>query len=337
MTSRERVKTIFAGGTPDRCAFWLGMPHEDTWPIYLKYFGADSEEEVRQLLHDDFRWMPADLRSYTHPEGKSLFNAVKTGISENPVPVFANCEDVAEVDAWSEWPNPDYFDFTNILAEIRESGEAYRAGGTWSCFFHIVADLFGMEEYFMKMYTHPDVVDAVTRHVCEFYLEANERFFKQAGKDIDALFFGNDLGTQLDLLVAPDMLERFVMPYTRKFIDQGHSHGYQVMYHCCGAVSKMISSFIEAGIDALHPLQALACNMDADTLARNFKGKIAFVGGIDTQDLLVHGSPDEVRTEVRRVKNLLGPNLIVSPSHEALLPNVPPENVLAMAETAREQ
>ena len=58
------------------------------------------------------------------------------------------------------------------------------------------------------------------------------------------------------------------------------------------------------------------------------------MGGIDTQDLLVNAAPDGVKNEVERVKKLLGPHLIVSPSHEALLPDVPPENVVAMAEAA---
>jgi len=336
MTSRERVKTIFAGEQPDRCAFWLGMPHPDTWPVYLKYFGTDSEEEVRRTLHDDLRWISVEWRSYKHPESKPLFNAVRVGISEGAVPVFRDAEDPQEVDDWPDWPNPDYLDFSEIVRDLKGAGDVYRASGMWSCFFHIVADFFGMEDYFIKMYTHPEVVDAVTRHICEFYLEANERFYAVAGDEMDAFFFGNDLGTQLDLLVAPEMLERFIMPYTKKLIDQGHAHGYQVMHHCCGAVSKMIPRFIEAGVDALHPLQARACNMDAETLANRFKGKVAFVGGIDTQHLLVHGTPEEVKEEVRRVKSILGPNLVVSPSHEALLPNVPPENVAAMAEAARE-
>ena len=76
--------------------------------------------------------------------------------------------------------------------------------------------------------------------------------------------------------------------------------------------------------------------MDAQTLARKYKGKLAFIGGIDTQDLLVHATPAEIKADVRRVKALLGPRLIVSPSHEALLPNVPPENFEAMAEAAIE-
>jgi uroporphyrinogen decarboxylase len=57
---------------------------------------------------------------------------------------------------------------------------------------------------------------------------------------------------------------------------------------------------------------------------------------VDTQQMLVHGTPADVREDVRRLKRVLGPHLIVSPSHEALLPNVPPQNVAAMAEAARE-
>jgi uroporphyrinogen decarboxylase len=58
------------------------------------------------------------------------------------------------------------------------------------------------------------------------------------------------------------------------------------------------------------------------------------MGGIDTQEILINSTPAEIKREVRRVKKLLDPYLIVSPSHEALLPDVPPENVAAMAEAA---
>ncbi len=72
------------------------------------------------------------------------------------------------------------------------------------------------------------------------------------------------------------------------------------------------------GVDALHPFQAKASNMNVEILARGFKGKITFIGGLYTQQVLVHATPDEVKQEVRRVKKLLGPCLVVSPSHEAL-------------------
>ncbi len=334
MTGRERVKAIVARQPADRCGFWLGMPHSETWPIYLEHFGFSEPEQLRSFLRDDIRWFNADA-AYRHPDGIPLFHTVRTGISEGFVPVFADCEDPAEVDDY-EWPNPDHFDFNDVVNALRNSGDHYRPSGMWCCFFHIVAAYFGMENYFVKMHTHPEVVDAVTERVCQFYYDANERFYEAAGDEMDCFFMGNDYGTQLDLMISPESFDRFILPWTKKLIDQAHAHGYQVMHHCCGAVHKIIGRFIEAGVDALHPLQALACNMDAETLARDFGGKIAFVGGIDTQRLLMRAPPEQVKADVRRVKSILGPNLVVSPSHEALLPNVPPENVLAMAEAARE-
>lgn len=334
MTNRERIRTIIRGEAADRCGFWLGMPHPDTWPIYLEHFGVNSEEEVRQALGDEMRWISADS-GYRDPRGGELFGMRRTGISECAVPVFRDTEDPREVDS-IEWPNPDYLDFTAVVEALRNAGDVYRASGMWSCFFHIIADFFGMEDYFVKMYTHPDLVDAVTERVCEFYMEANRRFFDAAGDEADAFFMGNDYGTQLDLIVSPEMIDRFMMPYTRELIGQAKRRGYQVLHHCCGAVHKMIPRLIDAGVDGVHPIQALARDMDADTLARDFRGKVAFIGGIDTQQLLVHGTPDQVKEDVRRVKRLLGPGLVVSPSHEALLPNVPAENVIAMAEAARE-
>ena len=77
--------------------------------------------------------------------------------------------------------------------------------------------------------------------------------------------------------------------------------------------------------------------MDAETLARDFKGQVCFLGGVDTQHLLVHGKPADICAEVRRLRKTLGPRLIISPSHEALLPNVPPQNIAAMAQTATEK
>jgi uroporphyrinogen decarboxylase len=357
MTSRERIKTIFSGGNPDRSGFWLGNPHTETWPIYFKHFGIrndretpidggkseeishaltgfTAEERLRQKLSDDFRWICPQWSSYKHPMKKPIWENMHD--SQNGLAsagVFSDCEDVRDIENFP-WPNPDYLDFTETLQALKSSGNVYRASGMWCCFFHDVADFFGMENYFVKMYTHPEVVEAVTGKVCKFYLAANERFFEEANGEVDGFFFGNDFGTQLDLLISPAQFDRFIMPWFRKFTEQGHRHGCQVILHSCGAIHKVIDRLIEARVDALHPLQAKATDMDAACLSRDFRGKIAFMGGVDTQELLVSATPDQVRSEVRRIAALLGPNLVVSPSHEALLPNVPPENVIAMSEAA---
>ena len=332
---RELIRSIVAGKNTGRCGLWLGSPIPDTWPIYLKHFGVSDPEEIRRRLGDDFRWLSPHWTCYKHPDGKPLWDWGHITPDLASPGRFADYESVEQIGAF-DWPNPDYLDFSATIADLRDAGDVYRASGMWCCFFHDVARFFGMENFFVKMFTHPPVVEAAIRHVEEFYLEANRRFFAQAGGSIDALFMGNDLGTQRDLLVGPEQIDRFILPTIRKLAAQAHEHGYQVIQHSCGCVHRLIGRFIDAGIDALHPLQARATNMDAATLARDFKGRIAFVGGIDTQDLLVHGTPQQVRDDVQRVKHLLGPNLIVSPSHEGVLPNVPPQNIEAMAQAVYE-
>jgi uroporphyrinogen decarboxylase len=333
MNSRQRIQAIVNLQQPDRCGFWLGNPHPDTLPSFHAYFGTVTLEDLHRKLGSDFRWLTPQFFDsvYQHPEGKGLFDAWKFKKSLGEAGPLAACETIREIHEYA-WPSLDYLHFDECLAALDRAGEVYRASGFWAPFFHDVMDLFGVEEFMVKLHTCPEVIDAALEHACGFYLEANELFYAQAGTRVDACFFGNDFGTQRELMIHPAQFDRFMLPWIKRFAAQARSHGYQTLLHSCGSVHRIVDKLIEAGIQCLHPLQALAHNMEAEVLARDFGGKIAFLGGIDTQDLLVHGSPQMIRDEVHRLVDVLGPHLIVSPSHEALLPNIPPANVAAMSE-----
>jgi len=321
----------------DHCGFWHGNPHKDSVEKIYRYYNVEDDFELGLKIGSTFRWiMPEGNKVWTdtaHPMfdvygGKEQHSLSQPG-------VFADCESVSEVDRF-HWPTLDKCDLSGTLAEIDKTVKAGQAvaSGSLSGFFHVVSDFFGMEDYFIKMYTNPDVVEAVTRKVVDFHLALNEAIYNAAGDKIDALFFFNDFGSQLDLLISPDCFDRFVMPYFRMLTEQALSRGYYVMLHSCGSIERVIGRLIDAGVTALHPIQANARDMDAELLADRYNGKIVFVGGVDTQRLLPFGTADEVREDVKRLKNLFGPNFIVSPSHEALLPNVPIGNIAAMAEEA---
>lgn len=337
MTSRDLLKGLIALKAGPRCGLWLGNPHPDSWPGLHRYFGTRTEEDFRRKLGDDYRWIsPSFIEStFQDPSCRRLFDLGKSKTSHGQAGPLAGVEDPAALDAF-DWPDPKALDFKDAIEVLKNAGSFYRASGFWSPFFHDIMDLFGMEDYFVKMHTNPAVVQAVTDRVCGFYHEANERFFEAAGNLVDGFFFGNDFGTQRDLMISPALFDQFVLPWFKRFTEQALGRGYQVILHSCGSIHRVIPRLIEAGVDCLHPLQAKAANMDAATLSRDFMGKIAFLGGLDTQGVLNQGSPAEVKAEVRRVKDILGPCLIVSPSHEAILPDVPPRNVAAMAEAALE-
>ena len=268
MNSRERVRTIIAGGVPDRCGFWLGNPYPDTWPLLLDYFGVPDDESLRQKLHDDYRWINPD-NDYAGPDGRTMWHIVKK--AHGSAGPLAHAETISDVEAF-DWPKLEYLNFEPTLSRLRGLGDVYRASGYWTPFYHIVMDLFGMDNYMMNMYLNKAVVHAVTDHVCQFFYDANELFFAQAGDLVDGFFFGNDFGTQRDLICGPKQFDEFVLPWFKEFTAQGHRWGYQVILHSCGSIYKVIDRLIEAGVDCLHPLQALAEHMDAETLARKAMG-----------------------------------------------------------------
>jgi len=337
MTGRHRIRTIINTAPADRCGFWLGNPHPDTLPIYHKYFGTSTLNELQLKLGDDFRWItPLYIESsYQHPKGKGIFDLWKYKKSLGDDGPLSECESLDEVESY-DWPDVKYIDLTECLHTLRNAAGFYRASGFWTSFFHDVMDIFGAESYLTKIYTHPEIVHAVTDHVCGFYYAANELLFTQAGDSMDGFFFGNDFGTQRDLLISTHHFDEFVLPWIRRFTEQARRHGLQVITHSCGSVHKVIDRLIDAGVQCLHPLQAKAYGMDAETLVRDFRGRIAFLGGIDTQELLNKCTPEKICQEVRRLKDIFGPGWIASPSHEALLPDIPPRNIAAMAEAVLE-
>jgi uroporphyrinogen decarboxylase len=272
MTPREIVRRIIGRKEAPRCGFWLGNPHPDSWPELHRYFGTSKEEDLRRKLGDDFRWIRPQSgdSTYRHPEGKKIFDLWRDKDSLSQAGPLAACRTVGEIDKF-DWPELRYLNFAEITQALEGAGDYYRASGFWTPFFHDIMDLFGMEAYMVNMVDNPGLVHAVTDRVCEFYFEANERLYTAAGGHIDGFFFGNDFGTQLDLIMSPAHFDEFILPWFRRFTDQAHRHGFQVILHSCGSIYRVIDRLIGAGVECLHPLQARARNMDAETLAREFK------------------------------------------------------------------
>jgi len=169
----------------------------------------------------------------------------------------------------------------------------------------------------------------------DFYLTANKRCLDMMSGVLSAGFIGNDLGTQRDMMISHECFNKFILPYLSKLVAQIKGYGLPVALHSCGAVSGIIPDFINMGVNLLHPIQAIATGMNPEHLQRNFGKDLVFMGGVDTQQLLPFGTVGEVEVRVKQLREIFGPNFIVSPSHEALLPNVSFEKVMAMSKNAK--
>lgn len=337
MTSREIVKNIFKHKNTDGLAYWTGHPNGASVPKMSAEWGIPQDyEAIYSFLNDDCRWISCD-GGYRSPDGKPALDATRGGFIRDKLDsggCFVNVETVAEVEKYP-WPDASNCDFTDTYNAIDHFSDKMVFTGMWACFYHNMCDFFGMENYFMMMYENPAVIEAATEHMVDYYVEMNDRFLQGLGDRADTIFFGNDFGTQLDLMISPEHFKKFILPSIKRIVNGAKKYNKIVMLHSCGSIYRIIPDLIDAGVDVIHPIQAKATGMSAAELAQ-YKNDLSFLGGIDAQSFFVNATPQQIKDEVRRVRDILGPNIVISPSHEEILPNVPPANVLAMSQAAKE-
>lgn len=147
---------------------------------------------------------------------------------------------------------------------------------------------------------------------------------------LDAVLIGNDLGSQRGLMISPEQVRRFVLPGARRLIKQAKKYGLTVFYHSCGSIEPIIPDLIDCGVDVIHPIQALAAGMEPQHLRLTYGNRVSFCGGVDTQELLARQTPEQVFATVMALRRIFPTGLVLSPSHEAILPDVNPANIAAM-------
>jgi uroporphyrinogen-III decarboxylase len=236
------------------------------------------------------------------------------------------------------WPDPAWMDVSHIRDEaLVYMGEYAILGGDWSPFWHDAIDLLTFKNLIYKMYDNPEMIDALMKHIVDYYVGVSARIFDAASDVIDIFFIGNDFGGQTGPLIGEKTFRRFLLPHIKRLIDLGHDYGLKVLMHCCGGFAPLIPSMLEIELDGLQALQPTCRGMNPGDLKSQFAGKIMLMGAVNTQ-LLIEGTPDQARAETQRVLEIMKPGggYICSPSHDYLLPETPVENVIAMYDTLRE-
>lgn len=233
-----------------------------------------------------------------------------------------------------EVPDPAALEVRQAYPEfVARNREKYRVVMLGFSLFERAWSLRGIDQLLMDMHETPKFVHELLDAALEYCLAHVDLALAH---EIDCVAFGDDWGTQTGLIMGPDLWREYIKPRAMTMYRRVRDRGRHVMIHCCGKVGELFPELIDMGLNVFNPFQP-EC-MDLVTVKRQFHGRLAFYGGMSVQQVLPHGTPEEVRRETRRLLRLLGKGggYIAGPSH-AVPKDVPPENVGAMLEVLQNQ
>jgi len=196
-----------------------------------------------------------------------------------------------------------------------------------------------MDNFLMDILCEPDEVERLLETLTELHLRGLEKVCRAVGDVADILRFGDDLGMISGPLMSPECYRRLFKRYHARLNAYVHAHsGMKTFLHSCGSIYRLLPDLIDAGYDIINPVQTNCAEMDPTALKREFGADITFWGGgCDTASVLNKGTPEDVRRHVLERCAIFAPGggFVFNTVHN-ILPEVPPQNVLAMFEAVRE-
>ena len=299
MLTKEEVRAAIRFRTPPRPprAFtkWWGEGLSAQYGEQLAQFDKYDEDVVVVPFpcpsytprEDGFYWRlpPKDRRANVGMDADALLPDWED--------LPALLENLPDTDA------PGIFDDAVRMAEKAHAEGKYVLIHHWSLMYERIWNFRGMENLLMDYYDYPEEVHALHKAVAD----TEDKLLLRAIREVrpDGYMLSDDLGGQKSLMMSPAMFREFIKPYYTKTWGMAREHGVDVWLHTCGNIQEIIGDLIECGLSVLHPIQKHT--MDWDAVAAEWKGKIAFWVGMDVQNLLIGGTPEQVRAEVRRMRD----------------------------------
>ena len=271
------------------------------------------------------------------------FPLMDRGIADDD---FSDLEDVLAKTIWAGAPHPGAHispddpdaGLAQAAKALRESTDRAIVGLFGGNLFELPQWLYRMDNYLTYMALYPDQLMKLTEKLYSIHMKNLEKWLAAVGPYIDVILFGDDLGGQTGPLMSPEMYRRYFKPYHRKMFNRAKELAdVKIQLHCCGGVRELIGDLIEAGLDAINPVQITCRGMDAKELKAEFGKDITFWGGgCDTREILPNATPQQVADHVKQQVEILNPGggFIFQQVHN-ILANVPPQNITAMFKAVR--
>ncbi len=318
---------------------WKDWKLPDGTPCKIpSYINITKKGEDWMIVNDQGKEIAIQKKGSLYFEQTS-FPSMEKGISED---TFEDLEDRFKDVVWTATPHPGAHFPLDSNGLNRLSRHAKRLcdstdraiislfGGN---FFELPQWLYRMDQYLLFMALYPKKIVELSERLCQIHLANLEKWLGAVGPYIDIVLFGDDFGGQNRLLISPEMYRTYFKPYHKKlWIRAKEIANVKTQLHCCGAIEPLLDDFIEAGIDAINPIQISCTGMDSQVLKQKYGDRLCFWGGgCDTGTILPRGDVNEISTHVKNQVEILNHDggFVFQQVHN-IMADVPPENIVAM-------
>jgi len=343
----------------------------------LEWAGVDTIELGRAFALEDQHWVewvlpdgsPCLVPAWSVPEresGRWVIRSTKTGrVIAQMVdgslyfeqtywpfvegrPEGVSVADVVEESMWTAIASPPgplvggddgYRKLAQGANSLRQSSDRAIIGLFGGNLLEYGQFMYRNDVFFMLLAAEPEKAEAFLDEITEMHLANLENYLAAVGEHIDIILFGDDLGMQSGPQISPRMYRRFFKPrHARMWQRAKELAPVKVMLHCCGGVRELLPDLIDAGLDAINPVQITCEGMESRGLKSDFGKDITFWGGgCDTRDILPHSTPDQVYRHVQEQLSIFQPGggFVFQQVHN-IQADIPADNIVAMFAAVRE-
>jgi len=361
MNSRERVLKAFKRlpGLPDHVPVQfdlcrqladhfgkeLGIPVNYTDNLYEDVTYRISSNELRVAMGSDVVITGASVSDdykIVKDEKGCWLNEYQMLMRQGDIYVevleypLANAETKADIDAY-KFPDPKAPGrFRDAEALVKKYKNDYLIFGDIEVtIFSLAHQLVGMEKLLIDMMMETEYVIPLFEACAEFQTQIGLRLIELG---VDAIWFGDDFGTQTSLIIPPETFREQLKPHYKRMIDRFKAAKPDIIpiLHCDGAVADLLGDIHEIGFEVFNPVQPGVPGHLPMDMKDNFGDKFAFWGAIDQQELLPNGTDQELERDIIEKITILGKGggYMIAPAH-ILQNDVSPERVLEFIELCR--
>ncbi len=337
MPDRVPIQFDLCRSLLDHFGAQLGIPVHYTQNLFEDVTYRISGNEVRTAMGSDVVVTGAaeadDFHAEKDADGTWL-NEYGMRMREGEIYVevvecpLAHAESAADVGAYS-FPDPHapgrYRDAEALVNKFHD--DYLVIGDIEVTIFALARHLVGMEKLLFDMATGAEYVEPLFAACTDFQIEVGRRLVELG---VDAFWVGDDFGSQTGLIISPAMFDSLLAPHYARLIQALKEVNREVIpiLHCDGAVSKLLDRICDLGFEVFNPVQPGVPGHGAQEMKDGFGDRLCFWGAIDQQELLPHGTDEQLELDIREKTRVLGRDrgYMIAPAH-IIQPDVSPQRV----------